>query len=103
MVNNQADTVAKGLVEKFILHHGMPSKIASDQGNEFINVVMEKVCKTLKIEQIKSTAYHHESIGALENTHKLFAAYLRSYLLPNHFDWDKWLPYYVFSYNTSVH
>lgn len=103
VTNKEADTVAKGLVEKFILHHGMPSKIASDQGNEFINVVMEKVCKTLKIEQIKSTAYHHESIGALENTHKLLAAYLRSYLLPNHFDWDKWLPYYVFSYNTSVH
>lgn len=103
LANKEANTVAKGLVEKFILKYGMPLKIASDQGTEFINDVLKRLCNLLKIEQMHSTAYHHESIGALENSHKVLGAYLRSYVTQQHSEWDTWLPYYVFSYNTSVH
>ena len=101
--NKEAVTVAKGLVECFILKYGMPTRIASDQGTEFINKVMKDVCKTLKVEQMNSTAYHHESIGALENSHKVLGAYLRTFISSKHTDWDKWVPFYVFCYNTSVH
>lgn len=44
-----------------------------------------------------------ESIGALENSHKVLGAYLRSYVSKKHTDWDEWLPYDVFCYNNSVH
>lgn len=101
--NKEASTVAKGLVECFILKYGVPQIIASDQGTEFINRIFKDMCKLLKIEQIQSTAYHHESIGALENSHKVLGAYLRSYVSEKHTDWCTWLPYYVFSYNTAVH
>lgn len=101
--NKEANTVAKALVENFILKYGVPDNIATDQGTEFINEVFRGTCKLLKIQHLQSTAYHHESIGALENTHKVLGAYLRSYVSEKHTDWDTWLPYYVFCYNTSVH
>lgn len=101
--NKEASTVAKALVEGFILRYGVPHTVASDQGTEFLNQVFQKICKLLKIEQLQSTAYHHESIGALENSHKVLGAYLRSYVSEKHTDWSTWLPYYVFCYNTSVH
>jgi Integrase zinc binding domain/Integrase core domain len=66
--NKEAENVAKGLVNEFILKYGIPNKITSDQGTEFMNKVFESICTMLKIEQTFSTAYHHESIGALENT-----------------------------------
>lgn len=103
IVNKEANTVAKGLVYQFILRYGVPKVIASDQGTEFINEVFKNVCKLLKIKQLTSTAYHHESIGALENTHKVLGAYLRAHVTKNHSDWDSWLQYYVFCYNTSIH
>lgn len=103
IINKEASTVAKGLVECFILKYGVPKTIASDQGTEFINHIFKDMCKLLKINQIQSTAYHHESIGALENSHKVLGAYLRSYVSEKHTDWCTWLPYYVFCCNTSVH
>ena len=101
--NKEADTVAQGFVKRFILKNGMPLRIATDQGTEFINDVMKKICAVLKIQQTKSPAYHHESIGALENSHKVLGAYLRSYVSPKHTDWDAWVPFYVFCYNTAIH
>jgi len=99
----EAESVAEALVKGVILKHGVPSKIASDQGTEFMNDVFKRMCKLLRIEQINSTAYHHESIGALENTHKSLGAYLRNYVSDKQQDWSEWLPFYVFCYNTSIH
>lgn len=64
---------------------------------------MKNVCKLLKIKKIESTAYHHESIGALENSHKMLGAYLRSFMVDSCVNWDTWIRYYVFCYNNSVH
>ena len=75
--SKDAVTVAKTFVENFILRYGIPDEIATDRGTEFINSTMREVCKLLNINQLQSTAYHHESIGALENLHKLLGSYLR--------------------------
>lgn len=101
--NKEADTVAKALVESIFLKYGIVKIITSDQGTEFINKLLGEVCKLLQVKQLHSTAYHPQSIGALENSHKTLAAYLRSYTDQHKLDWDRWLPYYVFCWNTTVH
>lgn len=98
-----AVTVAKSFVENFILRYGIPREIATDRGSEFIASTMSEVCKLLGIKQLYSTAYHHESIGALENTHKNLNAYLRIQTNNNSREWSTWIPYWSFSYNTTVH
>lgn len=103
IMSKDAETVAKSFVENFILRYGVPLEIATDRGSEFISITMNEVCNLLKIKQIQSTAYHHESIGALENSHKVLGAYLRNQT-QNHDDaWSTWIQYWCFSYNTTVH
>ncbi|KAG7309734.1 hypothetical protein JYU34_004231 [Plutella xylostella] len=96
-------SVARVFVQNFILKYGIPREIMTDRGTEFISSTMKEVCKLLGINQITSTAYHHQSIGALENTHKSLNAFLRIQTNNNPEYWSDWLPYWCFSYNTTVH
>lgn len=96
-------TVAKAFVQNFILRYGIPRQVATDRGTEFINSTMNEVCKLLNINQINSTAYHHESIGSLENSHKSLNAFLRIQTDNDPRYWSQWVPYWCFSYNTTVH
>ena len=75
--NKDAVSVAKSFVENFILRYDILQEIATDRSSKCINVTMNKPCKLLNINQLHSTAYHHESIGALENSHKALGAFLR--------------------------
>lgn len=98
-----AQEVARTFVNNFILRYGVPKTIATDRGAEFMCKTMNEVCKLLNINKINSTAYHHQSIGALENTHKHLGAFLRIQT-DNHPEyWSTWLPFWSFAYNTSVH
>lgn len=97
------ETVAQKFVENFILRHGVPNTILTDQGTEFMSSIFSEICKLLNITKLQSTAYHHETIGALENTHKNLGAFLRIQCESNKQDWSSWLPYWCIAFNTSVH
>lgn len=101
--NKDAVSVARAFVDNFILRFGVPREIATDRGSEFICSTMKEVCELLKIKKLCSTAYHHESIGALENTHKTMGAFLRINCQNQTGTWSSWLPYWCFAYNNTVH
>ncbi|KAL0128576.1 hypothetical protein PUN28_003731 [Cardiocondyla obscurior] len=62
--------------------------------------MFKQTCKLLKIEKIQTTAYHFETNGALERSHKTLAEYLRHYLNEEQTDWDEWLPYAIRRFRT---
>lgn len=101
--NKSSAEMANCFVNNFILKYGLPSVIATDRGTEFTSQLFKEVCTLLKINKLTSTAYHHQSIGALENTHKSLNAYLRIQTDNNPHDWSSWLPFWTFSYNTTTH
>lgn len=101
--NKDTVSVARSLVNNFILRYGPPQTIVTDRGTEFISSVMTQVCKLLRIEKHQSTAYHHETIGSLENTHKSMGSYLRIPCAKYPDTWSHWLPFWSFSYNNTVH
>lgn len=103
LVSKDSISVARAFVDNFVLRYGVPREIASDRGTEFISSTMTEVCKLLNIKQTLSCAYHHESIGALENSHKSLNSFLRIQTNNNSRNWSYWIPYWCFSYNTSVH
>lgn len=102
LVSKSSAEVARALVNNFILQHGVPREIATDRGTEFMADTMKEVCTLLKIKKINSTAYHHQSIGALENSHKSLSAFLRIQCEQRPETWSTWLPFWCFAYNTSV-
>lgn len=56
-----------------------------------------------KIEKIKTTAYHPQSNGALEKSHRTLTEYLRHYTNERKQNWDENIPYSMFVYNRSIH
>lgn len=103
VAGKDARTVASTLVNNFILRYGIPREIVSDRGTEFVNNIMKEVCIILNISHLQSTAYHHQTLGSLENSHKHLTFYLRLQVNSQTQEWSSWVPYWCFSYNTSVH
>ena len=103
LITKRAEEVAKAFVNNFILRYGVPKEITSDRGKEFMSVIFQEVCKLLHVKQLSSTAYHHQTIGALEVTHKHLKSYLRIQTDNHPETWSQWLPFWSFAYNTTVH
>lgn len=101
--NKEADTIARVLVEDFILTYGKFLELKSDQGTEYNNEVLKQISKILKIKQTFATAYHPETIGSLERNHRSLNEYLRIFTNEHHDDWDSWIKFYQFVYNTTPH
>ena len=101
--DKSANTVARALVENFFLKYHFPEYLVSDCGTEFANRVMESVCQLLKMKQVTSAPYHHQTIGALENSHKSIGNYLRCIAQDDSRNWDLWMPYSTYVYNSQVH
>lgn len=99
----EANVIAKALVDNFILIYGNFLELRTDQGTEYRNEVLDKICKLLEVKQTFSTPYHPQSIGALERNHRCLNEYLRSFTNVHQSDWDEWTKFYAFTFNTTPH
>ena len=98
--DKSADTIARAVVEGCILIYGPMKAIRTDQGTEYKGI-FESVCKLLNIDRILATAYHPQTLGALERNHRCLNEYLRIFVNDLKDNWDEWLSFYCFSYNTT--
>jgi len=98
-----AETVATVFVSEIVLKYGTPSIGQTDQGAKFVSEVFKNTCKLLKIKKIQSTAFHPESQGSIERSHRVLAEYLRHYVKEDQTNWDEWAPFAAYAYNTSEH
>jgi hypothetical protein len=101
IIDKEARTLARALVENFILEFGMIKGIKTDMGTEYLNETFKEICSLLKMSHVHSTAYHSQTLGSLERNHKCFNEFTRSYVNENRDDWDQWVKYYSFCYNTT--
>lgn len=100
--NKEANTIAKAIFKDFILIYGLIKRILTDLGTEYINKIIKKLCTLLQITHDTSTAYHHQTVGTAERSHRTFNEYIRSYL-SNMSDWEEYSRYFDFCYNISHH
>lgn len=98
-----ANTVAQAFVEHIILKFGIPQIVLTDQGSNFMSDIFKHTCKLLRIKKINTTAYHPETNGALERSHRTLTEYLRHFISEDQRDWDLWIPYATFVFNTTPH
>ena len=94
-------TTAKTLVEQFILKCGQFKVLKSDRGTELVNELMSNMCSLLQIKQIFSTPYQHDTLGSVERNHWVLNEFPLT--TANDYEWDKWIPYFTFAYNTAPH
>jgi len=72
-----------------------------DMGTEYKNSLIEHLCKNLNIKHITSTAHHHQTVGTVERSHRTFNEFIRTYISTDKTDWDIWLKYLVYCFNTT--
>ena len=100
--NHEAKTIASKLT-KFITMFGIPKKILSDQGTDFMSKLVKNLMKLFKTIHLKSSPYHPQTNGGLERFHLTLKDYLKHYINKKQNNWDELIPFAMFSYNSHVH
>lgn len=98
--NKESKTIAKCLMNSCILTFGNVERIRSDMGTEYVNQTMQHLSELLEIKHDKSTAYHHETMGTIERSHRTLNEYLRTYM-NNNKDWPRLIKYFEYCFNTT--
>jgi len=68
-----------------------------------MNEVFKNTCKILNITKIQSTMFHPESQGSSEQSHCVLAEYLRHYVGADQTNWNQWIAFATYVYNTTQH
>ena len=58
-----AQMTAKTLWDKFIVHHGLPEKILTDQGHNFESQLVADLCKLMGTQKVWTSPYHLQTNG----------------------------------------
>ena len=95
--NIKARQVANCLVQLFS-RVGVPREIVTDQGTNFLSLLLRQVYSLLGIKGIKTTPYHPQTDGLVERFNRTLKTMLRRFVSQTGKDWDEWLPYLLFAY-----
>ena len=90
-------------LQPFWKHHGLPKKVVSDRGPQFIAEFMKELYWLLRIKLAATTAYHPQGDGHTEQVNQELEQYLRLFINQRQDDWDDLLPFAEFQYNNHVH
>ena len=101
--NQTAQTVARCLFDDYVLVHGVPERLHSDQGRQFEAEVMQSLCRLLNITKTHTTPYNPQSDGMVERFNRTLIDQLAKTLLDCGGEWDEYVKQVAFAYNTSVH
>lgn len=101
--NQSAQTVACCLFEDYVLVHGVPEALHSDQGRQFEAEVVQSLCRLLGIKKTRTTAYNPKSDGMVERHNRTLIDQLAKMLLSHGGEWDSYVKQVAFAYNTSKH
>ena len=96
-----APVIIKALIKFFTLV-GLPKSIQSDQGSNFMSGLFQQVMYQLGIKQVRSSAYHPESQGALERFHQTLKNMMRTFCHEFEKDWDESVHLLLFAARESI-
>ena len=101
--NQEAKTVAKLLVEEFIVHYGIPERLHSDQGRCFDGKIIRNMCKMMGIEKSRTTPYHPEGDGITERFNRTLISMLKTLEPDQKQNWKAHVAPLVHAYNCTRH
>ena len=101
--NQEAETVAKVLVDQFVSRFGAPAQLHSDQGRNFESQVFTEMCKLLGIEKTRTTPLHPQSDGMVERYNRTLEHQIAMFVNDNQKDWDQHISLLLMAYRTATH
>lgn len=100
-----AETVAKALVENWILYYGIPKLLVSDNGSNLCGEIMTSISSYFNIHRIKTSVAHPQSNASVERAHVRLAEFIRSTdtEIEERTSWEPKLELASYCYNTTIH
>lgn len=98
-----ADNVAKFILEDIILIHGPPRILISDNGTEYVNLIVASILRQLNIKHHRTPVYNPMSNGQTECYNRTWKSIVSAYVNNKGNDWDEYVKYATYAYNSSVH
>lgn len=98
--NKECDGIAKFLYSLFC-RHGMPRKVQSDQGKEFVNSLSDHLFQLTGVQHIVSTAYHPQTNGLDERFNQTLQRSLLKLIEEHEDKWEDFLDSILFAYRSS--
>ncbi|GBM88288.1 hypothetical protein AVEN_107833-1 [Araneus ventricosus] len=90
---------AKTLVEEVFLRYGLPRRLISDNGPQFLSAVMQQICNFLGIKQDLIPVYHPQA-NPSERKNRDLKPLLAILVRDEHDTWEEKLPMIHFALNT---
>lgn len=103
MPSNTAKATAEFIMNEFIMVHGAPERLITDNGVHFNNTLLQTITSTMHIAHAFSASYHPQTNGQIERFNATFCTQLAKYYDENKDDWDEYLQSIVYAYNTGIH
>ena len=97
----RALATVKLLWNNFILHYGFPSKIITDQGQNFESELIENLCQLAEVQKLRSSPYHPQTNGQCESFNGTLLNMLRTLTPEQKRDWKSHIPALVHTYNCT--
>lgn len=70
-------------------------------GTEYNNQILLQLLTLLKMAKPTSVPCHHQTVGTLERSNCAFNEYMRSYIHAFGNDWNEWIKYFTYTFNTT--
>jgi transposase InsO family protein len=103
IIHKSAEEVAASL-KRLFTEQGSWKILQADNGTEFDNGMVEKICKILETYEIHGAPYHPQSQGVIERFNQTLKIQLYKWMNEtNREDWMIYLPKAVEIYNRMVH
>jgi transposase InsO family protein len=99
-----ADEACKALLGQ-LGRYGCPDEIVSDRGSQYVNEIVDELCKLVGIKQLITVAYSKEENAIVERANKEVQRHLKAILFNRNIinDWSDMLPLVQRIINSKVH
>ena len=104
MVDTSAETSAHTFLTSWCCTYGIPKKILTDRGTNFVSNIFRNLAEFLGAKLSHTCAYRPQSNGQNERCHRELHQYLSIYLSPaSRYTWDSMLALAAWTHNSAVH
>ena len=102
VADQQAQTIARLLVENIVCRHGVPQELLSDRGSNFLSDLILEMCSILGIQKVNTSGYHPQTDGLVEKFNSTLINMISKSTDSGGMEWDRQLPLLLFAYRSSV-
>ena len=96
-----AENYAKGFYHHYICIYGVPLKIRSDRGQQFLSKIYTELAKLMHFQIALTASYKPFTNGMTERANRSIVGVLRSFIVEHQNQWSNFLPSVTFALNAT--